>query len=141
MSATFTAMSSPSRWRPSVTMVFISRAASDSAHYIQPALSRTKGGGFSRPTISFSRRRWSLVPLRSQLVMRMQKNLSRACPGSTRLARSQAQPGALVGGTVAQIRIAVRAEHVDRSGERFTVGALPRYECDARLDFVADFEN
>src|ERR1700730_5478173 len=51
------------------------------------------------------------------------------------------EPGALVRGTLADIGVAVGAQHIDRPGQRLTIGALARDEHDTGLNLVADLED
>jgi len=60
------------------------------------------------------------------------KRLSRAGP------RADIEIGALVGGTLADVGVAVGAEHVDRAGDGLARGPLAGHQHDAGLHFVAD---
>ena len=51
------------------------------------------------------------------------------------------QPGALVGGALAHVRIRIGAEHIDRPGDSLVVWALAWHQDDAGLYFVADVEH
>src|SRR6202035_4503756 len=55
--------------------------------------------------------------------------------------RGDVEPGALIGGALADIGVAVGAQHVDRSGDRLAVWALSRNQNISELYFVADPEH
>src|SRR3954465_12513949 len=56
----------------------------------------------------------------------------------SRSPRGDVEKRALVRCTLADIRIAVGAQQIDRALQRLAVGSLPRYEYDARKHLVAD---
>src|SRR5258705_11830687 len=55
--------------------------------------------------------------------------------------RRDVEERALIGGALAEISIAVGAQHVDGAGEGFLVRPLPRHQHHAGQHLVADLEN